>query len=361
MSSERNIIRGARSLTVRNSNAVLKQRKSKRRSSDVLSSFLGCQFLELHSSTHRSWNGPMGLQMCIPATFLPFSQEHKTSKQGELYKPVFPFSPTLEVQKSQPDILRQLLFPQVLVAYPNHTASQTFPSISIFQTGLIIALAHVIFLLVDHNRSAHDGIWTKDCGREVCFVFSDFAFFRKEVAKISWVPRVVHSERVIVSPCRITAIAEVSKLVDVDSWRGSVSSSVMTPEADRVSPVTRERIRNILAISSLQEIQGDTKNSHTASGELSITNKKQKSNKLITLQNPSAVALHLCSPKPRCDRTQGQSCVEVMLPESASSDFFPKREVSSAEAVQHQTGVQRNCSEAGWSMESSCVFHHPMN
>ncbi|KAI1238218.1 hypothetical protein IHE44_0012936 [Lamprotornis superbus] len=45
---------------------------------------------------------------------------------------------------------------------------------------------------------------------------------KKEVAKISWVTRVIHSERVIVSPCRITAIAEVSKLMDVYSSAGLI-------------------------------------------------------------------------------------------------------------------------------------------
>lgn len=111
--------------------------------------------------------------------------------------------------------LRLFLLPQVLVADPNHAARQTFASISIFQTGLVIALAHVIFLLVDHNGSAQDGVRTKHCGEEVGFVFSDLAIFRRKVAEVPWVAGVVHSKGVVVSSRGVAAVAEISELMDV--------------------------------------------------------------------------------------------------------------------------------------------------
>lgn len=143
--------------------------------------------------------------------------------QGTWCCPVI-FWPSLK-PGSEPSLLlvrglKLFLFPQVPVAHPNHAASQAFACVSIFQTGLVVALAHVVFLLVDHDGSAQDGVRAEQSGEEIRFVFSDFAIFGREVPKIPRVAGVVDAEGVVVSSGGVAAVAEIPKLVDVNSSAG---------------------------------------------------------------------------------------------------------------------------------------------
>lgn len=114
------------------------------------------------------------------------------------------------------------LFPQAPAAHPDHAASQALARVAVLQAGLVVALAHVVFLLVDHNRSAQDGVRAEQSGEEIGFVFPDFAVFGREVPEIPRVAGVVDAEGVVVASVGIAAAAEVPQLVDVDRSAGLV-------------------------------------------------------------------------------------------------------------------------------------------